>query len=315
MIRCVYAPTRVQRQQYLATLLNDYPSEQWDRIELDALSVTIQDLCQEAMTYTLTGKQRLLLVSNAYFFTTQRKPAIDQLQDFDVFERLFSQTLDLPHIVFLLEEPWDGKNKWIKLLKQTQDVIELPLLKKQAWFPFLDEALNMRSLSWSYAMKSLFIERLYPDLDRAIQELDKLALYGEPLTEVQLKAWIPITLESNVFELSNALLEGKMADAMRMYQDLIVQRVEPVTLLSLFARQLVLMRRVYGLLDQGMQGSAIASALNVHEYRIKLMAQYKKTIPSSRLETAILSLAELDYQIKTGQIDRVHGMELWLLNF
>jgi DNA polymerase III subunit delta len=315
MIRCLHAPTRYQRQTYLKTFLLGYPETDWDVIAIDALSTTIQDIIQEALTYTLLGKQRLLIVDNPYFLTTQRKPSLDQDQDFSSLEQLFQQTLDLPHILFVLEEPWDGKNKWVKLLKQTNDLVDLPPLKKIEWSSVVDQESNLRNLTMAYGPKSLFIDRLYPDLDRAMQELDKLALLGEPLTERHIQTLIPLTLESNVFELNNALFSGKTNDAITIYQALMLQRVEPVTLLSLCARQLLLIVRVYALADEGLSQSAIAHAMNIHEYRVKLMLQHKKMVPLQRVETAISSLADLDYHIKSGQIDRFQGMELWLLRF
>lgn len=315
MIRCLHAPTRYQRQTYLTTFLVAYPETDWDVIAIDALSTTIQDIIQEALTYTLLGKQRLLIVDNPYFLTSQRKPSLDQDQDFSSLEQLFQQTLDLPHILFVLEEPWDGKNKWVKLLKQTNDLVDLPPLKKIEWSSVVDQESKLRILTMAYGPKSLFIDRLYPDLDRAMQELDKLALLGEPLTERHIQTLIPLTLESNVFELSNALFSGKTNDAITIYQALMLQRVEPVTLLSLCARQLLLIVRVYALADEGLSQSAIANAMNIHEYRVKLMLQHKKIVPIHRVETAICTLADLDYHIKSGQIDRFQGMELWLLRF
>jgi DNA polymerase III subunit delta len=315
MIRCLHAPTRYQRQTYLTTFLVAYPETDWDVIAIDALSTTIQDIIQEALTYTLLGKQRLLIVDNPYFLTTQRKPSLDQDQDFSSLEQLFQQTLDLPHILFVLEEPWDGKNKWVKLLKQTSDLVDLPPLKKMEWSQVIDRESKLRNLTMAYGPKSLFIDRLYPDLDRAMQELDKLALLGEPLTDQHIQSLIPLTLESNVFELSNALFSGKTNEAITIYQALMLQRVEPVTLLTLCARQLLLIVRVYALADEGLSQTAIANAMNIHEYRVKLMLQHKKMLPLQRVETAICSLADLDYHIKSGQIDRFQGMELWLLRF
>lgn len=314
MIRILVSPTRYQQTQQLAKWMQDYPDDQWERIHLDGLVTTIQDILQEAYTYTLEGKRRVLLIQNAYFFTSARKPSLESDQDYAPFERVFEQTLDHPHLIFLFEEEIDGKNKWVKLVKQTQDLTILPPLKKQMWTDLLEEPIAKRGIQWSYQAKMVFIDRLFPDLDRAIQELDKLSLLDQPLADAHIKQWIPQTLETNVFEFYNAVVQGRTGDALTIFRDLTLQRVEPVTFISMLGRQLMLMEIVYALDEKGLSLSTISQSLNIHEYRVKLMVQGKRLFPLDHLERAIVSLADLDYHIKSGQKDRFQAFEFWLLN-
>ena len=176
------------------------------------------------------------------------------------------------------------------------------------------KAIQERKIPWGSGATWALTERLYPDLDRAINELDKLQLLGETITEKLIQRWVPLTLESNVFELSNAILKGQLGDALAIFRDLSYQRVEPITLLTLMSRQFQGMEIVYALEEKGLSTLAISQALNWHEYRVKVLLQAKKTFPLSRIENAISSLADLDYHIKSGQIDRFQAFEMWLLN-
>jgi DNA polymerase-3 subunit delta len=314
MIRILVSPSRYQQTIHLATWMNDYPEHEWERIEIDALVTPIQDMLQEAYTYTLDGKRRVLLIQNAYFLTSARKPSIESNQDFSSFERVFEQTLDHPHMIFLCEDDVDGKNKWVKLMKQSGDVTVLPPLKKPAWNELIQLPIQKRGIQWSSHAKLLFIDRLYPDIDRAIQELDKLSLLEQPLTDAHIKQWIPQSLETNVFEFSNAVVQGHVGDALRIFRDLTLQRVEPVTFISMLGRQFMLMETVYALDEKGLSQSAISQSLNIHEYRVKLILQGKRLFPLDRVEEAIVSLADLDYHIKSGQKDRFQAFEFWLLH-
>ena len=314
MIRILVTPSRYQQTLQLALWMKEYPHEEWEWIDVDALVTTIQDMLQEAYTYTLEGKRRVLLIHNAYFLTTARKPSIESSQEYASFERVFEQTLDHPHMIFLCEEDIDGKNKWVKLIKQTNDVMIVPPLKKQAWNDLLQQPILERGIQWSSHALYTFIDRLYPDIDRAIQELDKLSLLEQPLTDAHIKQWIPQSLETNVFEFTNAVVQSRTGDALQIFRDLTLQRVEPVTFISMLGRQLMLMELVYALMDKGLSLSAISQSLNVHEYRVKLMVQGKRTFSNERLEEAVLSLADLDYDIKSGQKDRFQAFEFWLLN-
>jgi DNA polymerase-3 subunit delta len=76
----------------------------------------------------------------------------------------------------------------------------------------------------------------------------------------------------------------------------------------------MLMETVYALDEKGLSQSAISQSLNIHEYRVKLILQGKRLFPLDRVEEAIVSLADLDYHIKSGQKDRFQAFEFWLLH-
>ena len=64
----------------------------------------------------------------------------------------------------------------------------------------------------------------------------------------------------------------------------------------------------------GKNNNDIASILNVHPYRVKLAIQNSYYYTESDLIKYIYKLANLDKDIKTGNIDKTLGLELFLIN-
>lgn len=58
----------------------------------------------------------------------------------------------------------------------------------------------------------------------------------------------------------------------------------------------------------------IASILKIHPYRVKLANQNAKKYDADTLLTYLKKLADLDIDIKTGQIDKTLGLELLIIS-
>ena len=66
------------------------------------------------------------------------------------------------------------------------------------------------------------------------------------------------------------------------------------------------------LLNKGMNQSQIANVLGVSPGRAYYIMKDAKSFDIDILESKIIELCDLDYNIKTGKIDKVSGLELFL---
>ena len=121
-------------------------------------------------------------------------------------------------------------------------------------------------------------------------------------------------LEDNVFLLTDALAKRKIEEAYLIYEDLMIQNEEPLKLLVLIANQFRLMAQVVKLSQQGYREADIAKLLNVHPYRVKLIHGQSHRFNPDVLKQYLLQLADLDYKIKTGGINKELALEMFILN-
>ena len=123
-------------------------------------------------------------------------------------------------------------------------------------------------------------------------------------------------LEDNAFEISNALLKGDNGTAISVYRDLKLQGQRLVdSLIPMLANQFRFISQVCYLDSKGLNADEISKQLTTSVGRVKITLKNSRNISRKQIAGALEKLFNLDSQIKSGQIDRSYGMELFLINF
>ena len=67
--------------------------------------------------------------------------------------------------------------------------------------------------------------------------------------------------------------------------------------------------------ELGLTNEEIATTLKQNSYRVKLAMDQRRKTSLQEVFKILEALADLDYKIKSGQIDRFYGFEMFLLNY
>ncbi len=139
------------------------------------------------------------------------------------------------------------------------------------------------------------------------KEMDKLTLYvgmGGEITPKLVAELVPKSVEQNVFALTEKVVKKDIAGAMQILDGLFTQQEEPIKLLALLVSQFRLLHQVKELQQRGYGQNQIASHIGVHPYRVKLAMNQTKFFSFEELKKVIMELAEADYSMKTGKMDK-----------
>ena len=98
------------------------------------------------------------------------------------------------------------------------------------------------------------------------------------------------------------------------YNDLKSLGNEAVGLVTIIASQVRFLYQLLVLSNKGYGESNIANELSVHPYRVKMGLEKVRRYSEYELEDLLDKLSKLDLQIKTGDIDRFVGLELFILS-
>ncbi len=162
----------------------------------------------------------------------------------------------------------------------------------------------------------LFLRLTDLDLSKMMRELQKLILYGQnqqQITVREVEQLVPKTLEHNIFDMTQYILKGKTEQALRLYEDLVMQGEETIKINAILLSQLRLFLQTKFLVKIGYQQANIAETLKVHPYRVKLAMQEVRKFDEQLLVQLFDQLVEMDYQIKTGQIEKELSFQLFVL--
>lgn len=210
----------------------------------------------------------------------------------------------------------DENNKIVKFIKENGKI-----------FAFL----NLTNEQWPIYAKKYFVDhdkeidddaanelalRVDGDLNRFINEADKLCLYKDHIKLIDVLDLVSKPLEDDAFQISNALFRGDNASALAIYRDLKLFGSKATdSLIPMLGSQFRFISEVSYLYSKGLSNVEIANELNCHPYRVKMALQNSRRLSRNDIAYVLDNLYYLDYQIKSGQIDRFYGFELFLINF
>lgn len=155
------------------------------------------------------------------------------------------------------------------------------------------------------------------ELTRLAGELDKLTAYvGErgTIVEDDVKAIVPASLEYNVFELINRLLEGNLGEAQRMTNSLLQNGQTAIGILAMLTRQLRQLTHMRLALDAGRSVQDVQDTLKIHPYAAKQTARQCRGLSANALKTLYEECVNMDYQIKSGRLRDFDALSVAIFN-
>lgn len=283
-------------------------------MEEDLVNVAVAEA--EALPLFSAEDKRLIFVENSYFLTAEKKTNAPE-HDFEDLLKYLEHPSDTAVMVFFAPyEKLDERKKITKVLKKASVLIDTQPLGEKDAEVYIKRSVEASGLEMDRQTLALFVQLTDLDLTKAMNELQKLRIYAgnqSQITQKDLLALIPKSLDHNLFDLTDHLLQGRTEQALRLYQDLLLQGEETIKLNAVLISQLRLYLQTQILMKLGYQQSNIAKTLGIHPYRVKLAMQRVRKFAPKRLQQLYDRLIENDYLVKTGQMDKELLFELTVL--
>ncbi|RGW68803.1 DNA polymerase III subunit delta [Enterococcus durans] len=285
-------------------------------LSFDMENSSIDEVIAEAETLPFFGDQRLVFVENPYFLTGEKGTnGIDQ--NTDLLVNYLKEPLETTVLViFAPYEKLDERKKVTKQLKKTAITIDVKQLDEKAVRQYLLNTLENSEIKMDRQAIDLFLRLTDLDLSKMMRELQKILLYGqeqEVITVKEIEQLVPKTLEHNLFDMTQYILSGRTEQALRLFQDLVTQGEETIKINAILLSQIRLFLQTKFLVKIGYQQANIAETLKIHPYRVKLAMQEVRKFDEQTLRRLFDELVEMDYEIKSGKIEKELSFQLFVL--
>lgn len=277
--------------------------------------IPISVAIEEALTLPFIGSSRIVIVKDPQFLTAKDQSKVEH--DLKAFESFINNPV--PETIFIIVAPYeklDERKKIVKLLKKQAVVFEASLLREQELVKWIDERVTLYGVEITKLAKEKLVQLLGSNLVMIAGEIEKLSLFageGGIIDEKVVEQLVSKTIEQDVFSLVDHVIHKRKQDALQVFDDLLKQKEEPIKILSLLARQFRIIYQVKELSKRGYSQQKIAGALKLHPYVVKLAHQQGNLFEQRLLLYFIDELAETDYKIKTGKVDKQIGLQLFII--
>jgi DNA polymerase-3 subunit delta len=309
-------PLMIKKQVKKFLLETFSNADKYNVIYLNSHEISEGNIIDECEQMSLTSSNKVVIVENSNFLTAEH--AKDKMEYSSELLSYLKHENENTKLIFTVvyDKQLDNRNTIVKYVKENGKILECKDLKADDWKLYTTKYFERRNVKISDDAINEICKRCNGDLNVFINEVDKLLLYKmNDITLKDVELLITKPLEDNIFDILDKLLHGKKNDAIEIYRDLLLQKVEPVVLISIISTTLTYLDRVLYLNSLRQSYTQIASETKSNPYRVMVTLKDFRNVDKGLISSALDSLYELDKTIKHNNIDRFYGFELFLLNF
>ncbi len=209
-------------------------------------------------------------------------------------------------LVFYMRSEADGRKKMTAQLKKKASVVSFELLSDADISRWSNQRLKTRGKHIGSGALNLLTYMAGRELTRLSGELDKLADYlGEDrreITEADVRAIVPASLEYNVFRLMDSLLTGDVGKGEEMVRTLLQGGQTYIGILSTLTRQVRQLTHVKCALDAGIPAQAVQEQLKLAPFVVRQSVQQCRRLAADWLIDLYNRCTEADFAVKSGRL-------------
>jgi DNA polymerase-3 subunit delta len=282
----------------------------------DLAETSLDTIIEEAEELPFIGPRKLIIASNALFLTGAKESTKVEHKPERLLEYVKAPA-DFSVIVLTVNaEKLDERKKLVKSLKEKDCLVACTALTAGELGQWVQSEADKLGVHFAPGIRDQFILYVGTNLQNLTSELDKSAMFigrGGTITAEVVEQLVTRSIEQNIFIMVEHIAQLKLDKAFTILADLFRRKEEPIKIMALIARQFRIMYQVKDMQKQGYSQQQMATQLGLHPFAVKIAAGQCNRFEAAELAGILDQLADLDYQMKSGKIDKSLGLEMFLL--
>ena len=295
-------------------IIQSFNKYEYTIIKYDMETTSLSIVLSDAITVPFLEELKIIILKNPKFLTKSATSTKDEIKA--MLKYLKNPCDSTLLIIDATNTVINQSNEIYKMLKNVARIIDYPDPEEIELKGWIVRSFDANGIDIKDDALTLLLEYIGDDQARLSQEIDKLSSYvgkGGTIRKEDIKLLVPKNINNEIYLLIKAIINHDLALTNQIYDNLITHTKDSLTIFSLISNKFKELLSTYRLLKYGYSQSDIAKFYNVSTGKAYYIVQEARAFKLSDLEFYIDKLAELDYQIKSGKLDKTIGLELLLL--
>jgi DNA polymerase-3 subunit delta len=280
----------------------------------DGTQTPVSEILGAAMAYPFLGDKRLVIVRDLLAHIGRRGAGEAGKKALDLLVHEIPNLPDWARLVFVERETLPDTHRIVKLAREDKRGYEkafMPPADSTDWI--IRRAKEVYGAQIAPSAAAALAAVTPGDLRRADNELLKLVAYadGRMITEADVALLTPYVAEAKLFDMADALAEGRADRAAALLHHLLEQQEDIFGIYGMIVRQFRLMLLAREALDQGKKSAQMADILGTKsDFVVQKTLRQARKFTLAQLESLYRRLRDYDEAMKTGRIDPLLAVDL-----
>ncbi len=300
-------------QNRISRIISSYDKQQISIIKYDMEQTSFSRILEDACTLPFLEDLKIIILRNPTFLTTKGEIGNDVKNFIKYLKNPVETSIIIINATNITPNPANEVFKALKNYAMIIDYSDSEEIEIKGWITRTCAAKNIEIKDSAI---NLFLEYINSDQVRMVNELDKIMNYvgnDGTIDEQVVKLLVTRDLSKEIFNLIKAIIAKDLIKTNKIYQTLALQTKDIGGVIAMISNSLKDLLTTAKLLKQGYSQHDISRFYNVSSSRAYYIVKDAKNFSVEDLENYVIKMAELDYKIKSGKIDKNIGIELILL--
>lgn len=273
---------------------------------LEALNETtlqnpsVSAIIEAAWTLPLMAEKRLVVVYELGMLsakTTENKDETDRLIQY------LENPTQTTCLVFYCKTMPDARKRLTKALQKSAAVVQFDRLGDMQLTKWIQSRLRPKEITSESAMLLAFTAgRELMTLSREIAKLDAYTGARQSVTQEDIKEIVTPSLECTVFQMVDALIEGKEGQAFQFLASMLENGESRIGILAVITRQYRNLLQLSLLLLENLPESQIAQRVGIPSFVVRKLRRQAQAEGAERLKKKLALCVDTDFAIKSGKM-------------
>lgn len=302
----------------LKKILKDIPYTSFD---LNA--VELDEVLEEAAYFSLFDDKKYMVVKNALIFGSSKRKSKDESSEEETVSKKDEKLLkylEAPNsntvLIFIINGKVDSKKKICKIIKDRYKFIQIDDLKPKEIFSRIEKSLKEDGYKIDSNTGYYIVNNALNNYDLAINEVEKIKLYYGKGCTVKYDDVVNIVsknIEDNNFKFIDTVISRDIKESFKIYDDLMIQKTEPIMLMSMLAKEIRNMLLVKKMMNTKNKKDMMNILGLKFDFQIDKLINNSYSFKEKQLEDYLVLLCDLDYKIKRGKISNKLALEMFIM--